>query len=64
MAKRSNAVAAAIKTCYAKLAAEQFKKAAAHVVWDRPEKAEQAMAFVERWLDKAGADATRWDFRA
>jgi hypothetical protein len=55
MTKRSKTVDAAIKRSWAQLAKGAFKKAL-------PVDAEQYMIRTERWLEKAGADATRWYF--
>jgi hypothetical protein len=60
--KRSNAVDEAIRRSWAKLAKAAFEKAVSKVGFDHPNEAESYMTRVERWLDKAGANATRWYF--
>lgn len=64
----SNRVDNAIKECWAKLATKQFAVAVDSIgkLSDTAcgEEAEERMLKVDRWLKKAGAEATRWHFRA
>ena len=63
MARRSQRVDTAIKSCWAKLADEAFKRALTRVrVCDDPDAADPWMGKVEEYLDRAGAEATRWNF--
>lgn len=60
--KRSQTVDAAIKRSWARLAKAAFEKALSKVGFDKPTEAEAYMLRTERWLEKAGADATKWYF--
>jgi hypothetical protein len=60
--KRSKAVDEAIKRSWARLASAAFKKALVKLDFDKPQEAEAYIYRVERWLDKAGANATKWYF--
>lgn len=60
--KRSQDVERAIKAMYALLAKAAAKKAVSRVEWDDTVGADKWMSSVERWLEKAGANATRWHF--
>lgn len=60
--KRSQTVDAAIKRSWARLANAAFKRALAKIDFDKPVEAEAYMYRTERWLEKAGADATKWYF--
>jgi hypothetical protein len=60
--KRSNAVDEAIKRSWARLAKVAFEKAVSKLGFDHPNEAEAYMRRVESWLEKAGANATKWYF--
>lgn len=62
MTKRSQAVDKAIKRSWARLANASFKRALAKLEFDKPMDAEAYMLRTERWLENAGADATKWYF--
>ena len=53
----------AVRSVWAKLASAAAQRAVRHAENDRYFEAEQAMTNVEDWLNKAGANATRWTFR-
>lgn len=60
--KRSQEVDNAIKKSWARLAHAAFKKAISKLEFDKPQEAHAYMLRMEDWLDKAGANATRWHF--
>ncbi len=62
--KRSKEVDKAIKRCYALLATHMFKMALSAVDFDSHEKIAPRMNLAEGFLEKAGAQATSWYFRA
>jgi hypothetical protein len=62
MTKRSQTVDEAIKRSWAKLAKAAFEKALSKVGFDKPAEAEAYMNRMERWLENAGANATKWYF--
>lgn len=62
MTKRSQTVDAAIKRSWAKLAKGALEKALSKLSFDKPIEAEAYMYRMERWLENAGADATKWYF--
>lgn len=60
--KRSKTVDDAIRDTYAVLASHAAKGAVASIQAGSFANADAKMAFVERWLDKAGARATSWRY--
>lgn len=60
--KRSKEVDSAIRRCWAKLARRAFAKAESKVDFAEFNAGEDAMKRVEKWLDLAGANATKWHF--
>jgi hypothetical protein len=64
MNPRSKTVDEAIRNTWAVLASHAAKRAAVHADCDRFADAVNAMDRVAQWLDKAGARATNWKYRA
>lgn len=62
MTKRSQTVDKAIKRSWAKLAKAAFEKALTKLSFDKTQEAEAYMYRMERWIENAGADATKWYF--
>lgn len=62
MPKRSNTVDAAVRQLWAKMATKAAHRALVHADNDRLDQASETAAVVERWLERAGADATRMYF--
>jgi hypothetical protein len=55
----SKEVDARIKQCFARLARKSFERALDKAQFGEGHAAEAQMVFVERWLKRAGANATR-----
>jgi hypothetical protein len=62
MKQVSKEVDVAVKRCFARLARKAFDRALDKAQFGEGHAAEAQMVFVERWLKRAGANATKWYF--